>query len=54
MTLAELLELARSLWSAWLGLLFAAIVLWAYWPGRRREMSDHAAIPFREDPGAAR
>ncbi len=52
MTLAGLLEVAQSLWPLWLGALFIGIVLRAYWPGRRREMQDHAAIPFRESESA--
>lgn len=52
MTLVELLELARSLWPLWLGALFIGIAMRAYWPGRQREMQDHAAIPFRESEPA--
>lgn len=52
MTLSELPDLARNLWPLWLGALFVGIVLRAYWPGRRREMQDHADIPFRESESA--
>jgi cytochrome c oxidase cbb3-type subunit 4 len=41
-----------SLWLVWLVLLFVGIVAWVYWPSRRRrkQMQDHAEIPFREAP----
>lgn len=47
----ELGQLLRDLWGAWLMLIFLGIVVWAYWPGRRRrrQMRDHADIPFRND-----
>lgn len=51
MSLIELSRLATDLWSLWLMILFLGIVVWAFWPSRRRseEMRDHAMIPFRED-----
>ena len=42
-------HLAVQFWGIWLMLVFAGIVAWAYWPGRKREMEDHGRIPFRED-----
>lgn len=55
MSLSELSELARSWWGLWLMLLFVVVVVWAVWPSekRRREMRDHAMIPFREDDESA-
>lgn len=51
MTLIELSRMATHYWSLWLMALFLGIVVWAFWPSRRRskEMHDHAMIPFRED-----
>ncbi len=38
------------LWLVWLVAIFVGIVVWVYWPSRRRrqQMRDHAEIPFRE------
>lgn len=54
MTLIELSHFATDLWGLWLMLLFLGIVVWAFWPSRRRgeEMHDHAMIPFREERDA--
>ncbi len=54
----ELAEFARQMYPYWLVLLvalFIGIVAWAYWPSarRRRDMEDHAGIPFRDDTDAA-
>ena len=45
----DLVQTAKSLWGLWLMLIFVGIVAWVMWPGRKREMEDHARIPF-EDP----
>jgi len=54
MTLIELSHFATDFWGLWLMSLFLGVVVWAFWPSRRRgeEMHDHAMIPFREDPDA--
>jgi len=54
MTLAELSELARHWWGAWLMLLFVGIVVWTMWPSekRREEMRRNAMIPLRDDDGS--
>jgi len=46
-------EFFRQLWVVWLMLLFIGIVTWAYWPTkkRKRDMRDHADIPFRDRSG---
>lgn len=44
-----LLPVLKQLWVVWLMALFAGIVLWVYWPSRRREMEDNARIPFRDE-----
>ena len=38
-----------SLWLLWLVLLFAAIVAWVFWPGRKRKLERHGRIPLDED-----
>lgn len=55
MSLSELSRLAAEFWGLWLMLLFLGIVVWTFWPSRRRsaEMRDHAMIPFREDDDAS-
>jgi cytochrome c oxidase cbb3-type subunit 4 len=47
--LEEIVYWARQLWVLWLMLLFLAIVAWAYWPGRRKKMEEHARIPLQDD-----
>lgn len=44
-------DFAVRFWGVWLAIVFAGIVAWAYWPGRKREMEDRGLIPFREDDG---
>jgi cytochrome c oxidase cbb3-type subunit 4 len=39
----------KSLWVVWLIALFVGIVVWAYWPSRKKKMDEHAKIPFHED-----
>lgn len=47
--MAEIYGTIRSLWLLWLILLFAGIVLWVFWPSRRRQMEEHGKIPFKDD-----
>ncbi|MDX1711160.1 MAG: cbb3-type cytochrome c oxidase subunit 3 [Rhodovibrionaceae bacterium] len=47
--LEEIVYWARQLWVLWLMLLFLGIVVWAYWPGRRKRMQEHARIPLEDD-----
>ena len=47
----SLLPVFKQLWVVWLIILFAGIVVWVYWPGRRRQMEDNARIPFRDEEG---
>ena len=42
-------ELARSAWTVWLALLFAAAVFYALRPRNKRHFDDCAQIPFRAD-----
>jgi cbb3-type cytochrome oxidase subunit 3 len=49
MMLADLIQLAHSVWGLWLMLLFVAIAVWTFWPGRKRHYEQDAQIPFRND-----
>jgi cytochrome c oxidase cbb3-type subunit 4 len=51
MDLQDVVVFAKQLWVLWLGLLFLGIVVWAYWPSRRRrrEMERNARIPLDDD-----
>ncbi|HLB80175.1 MAG TPA: cbb3-type cytochrome c oxidase subunit 3 [Dongiaceae bacterium] len=49
MSLAELSELARSLWLVWLMVLFLGIVAWAFWPKNKDRFRGYAEIPFKDD-----
>ena len=49
MSLIEISGLARSLWPAWMILLFAAIGLWAFWPANRKRFDADAHIPLNDD-----
>jgi cytochrome c oxidase cbb3-type subunit IV len=44
----DLVQTLKSLWGLWLMLIFVGIVVWVMWPGRKREMDDHARIPFKD------
>jgi cytochrome c oxidase cbb3-type subunit 4 len=44
-----LVEWAKALWGLWLMMIFIGIVAYVFWPGRKREMEEHARIPL-EDP----
>ena len=49
MSLAELSEIARSLWVVWLMLIFLGIGAWAFWPRNRKRFERDAEIPLRDD-----
>jgi len=42
----ELLQYAHLLWGF---ALFVALAVWAYWPSRKRDMEDYAAMILRDD-----
>lgn len=48
MDLASIYESARSLWTVWFFLMFAGLVVWALWPGRKSEMDRNARIPLED------
>jgi cytochrome c oxidase cbb3-type subunit 4 len=45
----DLIATLKSLWLLWLAALFLGIVVWAYWPGRRRVLERHGSIPLRDE-----
>jgi cbb3-type cytochrome oxidase subunit 3 len=50
----EVTGTAPTIFLVWLVLIFVGILVWVYWPSRRRrkQMQSHAEIPFREAPEA--
>lgn len=49
MSWLEIAEIARSLWTVWLVLLFVAIGFYAFRPRNKRRFEDCAQIPFRAE-----
>jgi len=45
----ELYPLLKQLWLVWFMLLFTGIVIWAWWPSRKRTFEDYARIPLRDE-----
>ena len=52
--MAEVYALIKSLWLVWCVLLFAAIVAWVFWPGRKDRLEAHGLIPLEDDDGRER
>jgi len=48
----EFMGFFRSLWVAWLMILFVGVVAWAYWPRNRGRFDEAAMIPLSDDPPA--
>ncbi len=46
---AEVYAFVKSLWLVWCVLLFAGIVGWVYWPGRKSRLEAHGRIPLEDD-----
>ena len=46
-----ILPLLKQFWGVWLMALFVGIVVWVFWPSRRKQMEDDARIPFRDEEG---
>ena len=46
-----LLPVLKQFWGIWLMALFVGIVVWVFWPSRRKQMEDDARIPFRDEEG---
>jgi cbb3-type cytochrome oxidase subunit 3 len=51
MDLVSLYPLVKSLWTVWLVLAFAGILLWSLRPSRRTAHEQAATIPLRDDAG---
>jgi cytochrome c oxidase cbb3-type subunit 4 len=49
MDIQSIYPLLRSVWVVWFMLLFIGIVVWAFWPSRRRKLEDLGRIPLRGD-----
>jgi cytochrome c oxidase cbb3-type subunit 4 len=49
MSWADVTELARSLWTVWLVLIFAGIAFYAFRPRNKRRFEDCAHIPLRAE-----
>ena len=46
---AEAYAFIKSLWLVWCVLLFAGIVAWVLWPGRKADLEAHGRIPLEDD-----
>lgn len=49
MTWETLYGVVRSLWVVWLMLIFLGIVVWAFWPGRKKKMEHASRIPLEDE-----
>ena len=46
---AEAYAFIKSFWLVWCVLLFAGIVAWVFWPGRKARLEAHGRIPLEDD-----
>ena len=46
---AETYAFIKSFWLVWCVLLFAGIVAWVFWPGRKADLEAHGRIPLEDD-----
>ncbi|MBF0166695.1 MAG: cbb3-type cytochrome c oxidase subunit 3 [Alphaproteobacteria bacterium] len=49
MSLQEIYQLARPLWTVWIFLVFLGIVAWAFWPKNKAKLEEHGSIPLNDD-----
>ena len=42
-------ELFSMVWLLVLVVLFLAIVVWVFWPKRKKKLEEHGRIPLRDD-----
>ncbi len=42
-------EVFSTVWLLVLVVLFAAIVVWVFWPKRNKKLEEHGRIPLRDD-----
>ena len=41
--------IVESIWVVWLTLMFVGIIVWVYWPKRKKRLDDAAWIPLKDD-----
>jgi cytochrome c oxidase cbb3-type subunit 4 len=46
-----ILPILKQFWVVWMMVLFVGIVVWVFWPSRRKRMEDDGRIPFRDEGG---
>lgn len=44
-----LFGLVEPLWLLWLVGLFAALVIWVFWPGRKQQFEQYGRIPLEDE-----
>ncbi len=49
MAFGDIHDLFNKIWVVWLVVVFAALVVYAYWPKNKARFNDDAMIPLRED-----
>ena len=49
MDLNVLHSTAATVWVVWFFVLFAGVVVWAYWPNKRKDFIAAADIPLRDE-----
>jgi cytochrome c oxidase cbb3-type subunit IV len=47
--LQTLYEWANALWGLWLMILFLGIVIYVFWPKRRKKLEAQGRIPLEDD-----
>lgn len=45
----EFYAFLKQLWVVWLMALFIGIVVWVYWPRRKKKLEEYGRIPFKDD-----
>ena len=53
MTWAEISQIAASLWVVWLMALFIGMVVWVFWPSRKRRLESYGNIPLDDEDGGS-
>ena len=49
MNLEAVNEILTSIWTVWAVLIFASILLWAWWPANRKRFEKDARIPLNDE-----
>jgi cytochrome c oxidase cbb3-type subunit 4 len=45
----EFYVFVKQLWVVWLMVLFIGLVVWVYWPRRKKKFEEYGRIPFKDD-----